>query len=290
MNNRLWSASVLVNEPGAIRDVHLSYLESGADCITAATYQASFPGFIEAGFSKAQARNLILKAIDIAYEAREEYLDRNATEGTDRRPLIAASIGPYGAYLADGSEYRGGYSVTRGDLRTFHESRWEILSKSRSDIFAIETIPSIEEADVLLDLLKETPETFAWFSFCCVDGEHISDGTHIRECAALLDDCDQVVAAGMNCTAPRYISSLVKELRATLRHTEIIVYPNSGETYDATTKTWTGIVNPHDCGLAAREWHRMGARLLGGCCRTGPEHIRAIRKAVTGNIAGCGTI
>jgi len=220
-------------------------------------------------------------AVALANEAADQYLEGSKSKGPGRmRPLVAASIGPYGAYLANGAEYRGDYGVSKSKLRAFHEPRWETLAASPVDLLACETIPNLQEAEVLLELLRQTPAVFAWMSFSCRDGEYISDGTSIRECAVLFEDCEQVAAVGVNCTAPRYISSLIKQIRAGAPCKPIVVYPNSGEIYDGEKRTWLGTSEPLNCGIAAGEWYRNGARLIGGCCRMGLRHIKAMREAL----------
>lgn len=284
LNTPLWSARVLKTRPEVIGAVHLDYLEAGADCIITASYQASIDGFLRIGQSAKEARAAIQLSVDLATEARERYIKKRAGsvhERTRLNPLVAGSVGPYGAFTADGGEYRGDYDVPDEHLRSFHEPRWQILNESAADFLACETIPSFQEARVLLDMLKLTPGCFAWFSFSCKDGEHISDGTPIRECAGLLADCSQVLAIGVNCTPPEHISSLIKNIRGGAPNKPVAVYPNSGEVYDAVTKTWKGTSDPQNCALAAREWLEAGAGLIGGCCRTGPAHIKAIRDALT---------
>jgi homocysteine S-methyltransferase len=281
LSTRLWSAHLLLTDPEAIRGVHLSYLESGADCIITASYQASIDGFTSLGLTEPQAAALMKKAVTLANEACDEYVEGSTSPGSEAvRPLVAGSIGPYGAYLADGSEYRGDYGMSREQLRQFHEPRWEILADSQVDLFACETIPGFPEAEALLELLKQTPGIFAWISFSCRDGEHINDGTSIKDCAALFKDCEQVVAIGANCTAPQYISSLIEQVRAGAPGKPAVVYPNSGELYNGETKTWLGTSEPLNCGIAAKEWFKSGARLIGGCCRMRPEHIKAMRDAL----------
>ncbi len=279
LDTALWSAHFLVSDPDAIRTVDRCYLDAGADCITTASYQASMAGFVAVVLSKREAGSLLRKAVALAREACDEYIEGIKT-GTPLRPLVAASIGPYGAYLADGAEYRGDYGVSKQELRAFHEPRWEILASSPADLLACETIPSFQEAEVLLALLQQTPDLFAWMSFSCRDGAHISDGTPITECAALFDACEQVVSVGVNCTAPRYMASLIEQVRAGAPGKPVVVYPNSGEVYDAQTKTWAGTADPLSCGLDAQDWFRRGARLIGGCCRMGPRHIKAMRDAL----------
>jgi homocysteine S-methyltransferase len=281
LDTHLWSAQLLHTNPEAIKKVHLAYLEAGADCIISASYQASIEGFLTYGLSEKQAKSLMSKSIALANQACDEYL-KNATprEPGRMRPLVAGSIGPYGAYLANGAEYRGDYGISKNKLRAFHEPRWEILAASPVDLLACETIPSLQEAEVLLELLQQTPGIFAWMSFSCRDGECISEGTPIKECAALFKDCEQIAAIGVNCTAPNYISSLIKQIRAGAPGKPIVVYPNSGEIYDGKKRTWVGTSDPLNCGIAAKEWFRNGARLIGGCCRMGPRHIKAMREAL----------
>ncbi|MBT8378632.1 MAG: homocysteine S-methyltransferase [Ignavibacteria bacterium] len=281
LSTHLWSAHFLESNPEAIRKVHLSYLKAGANCIISASYQASISGFISEGFSEKKAKSLLERSVALANEASNEYLELLKDSGTQRiRPLVAASIGPYGAYLANGAEYNGNYKVSKSELTSFHESRWEILCNCPVSLFACETIPSFKEAEVLLEILRQTPEIFAWMSFSCRDKEHISDGTLIRECATLFKGCDQVVAVGINCTAPKYISSLVKQVRLSLPNKPVVVYPNSGNIYDSEKKTWLGKSDPLDYGIAACDWFRSGARLIGGCCQIGPKHIQAMRETL----------
>lgn len=279
LNNKLWSASVLLDHSNTIYDIALSYLEAGADCIVTSTYQASIPSLLEAGLSKEEAKSLIQKAVQIAIEARNQYLNNNKDKSR-LRPLIAASIGPYGAYLADGSEYNGNYKLSATELRSFHEARWEILVDSPVDLFAFETIPSFREAQVLLDILKSTPNTFAWISFSCIDGMRISDGTLLSDCVKIFNNCDQIVGVGVNCIAPQYAASLINQVRKGAPDKPIIVYPNAGETYDANKKCWIGSSHPTSLSTASIEWFNLGAQILGGCCRTGPDQIKELRKTL----------
>jgi len=279
LNNNLWSAKMLINNPQEIQKVHLSYLEAGADCITTSTYQASIPGFMAQGISKTKAKSLIKKAIEIANETRDQYLD-NLVNSPELLPLIAASIGPYGAYLADGSEFRGDYSVSTQELRLFHESRLEIICESQFDILAFETIPSFHEAIVLLDVLKSISDTYAWISFSCKDGKRINDGTALQECAEMFNNCDQIIGVGVNCTAPRYISSLIKQVRKGAPAKPVVIYPNSGQIYDENQKSWTGHADKINFETSVTDWYNLGARLIGGCCRTNPGHITDMKNAL----------
>jgi homocysteine S-methyltransferase len=275
----LWSAKMLLEDPDIIRTVHLDYLAVGADCIVSASYQATIEGFRKRGLSEFEALETIAASVRLAIDARESFWANDRNRGGRIRPLVAGSVGPYGAYLADGSEYDGRYGMSREQLVAFHRNRWLLLAESGADLLACETIPSSEEALALDDLLKETPDVVCWFSFSCKDVEHLHDGSRLEDVIAPLDESKQVVAVGVNCTPPSLIPGLIATVR---RATEkpIVVYPNSGEKWDATTKTWSGIADPVDFGEAARDWYDLGARLVGGCCRTGPEHVRTVREAL----------
>ncbi|MCH8271831.1 MAG: homocysteine S-methyltransferase [Candidatus Marinimicrobia bacterium] len=274
LDGDLWSARILKEDPEAIRSVHYDYLRAGADCITTASYQATVEGFMNAGISKVEALSLISLSVSLAEEARDRFLKSDDYDSATRlRPIIAGSIGPYGAMLADGSEYKGDYGVSDDDLMSFHEPRWEILSNSSVDLLAIETIPSYQEAEVLLNLLNQSPETVAWISFSCRDGERINDGTTIKKCASLFENCDQVIAIGVNCTAPKYISSLIRQVQLGAPGKQVIVYPNSGEVYDAEEQRWKGSSEVVKNGFATARWYEEGAKLIGGCCRIEPKHI-----------------
>lgn len=272
LNDKLWSAKFLETNPEAIIQAHLAYLKSGAQCITTSSYQASVPGFMAIGYDRVTAETFILKSVQLAEVAIKRFM----TSGfMDFRPLIAASIGPYGAYLADGSEYHGNYGVSDEKLREFHLLRIRLLDRSNADFFACETIPSFQEAKVLAEILKDAKKS-AWVSFSCKDEHHLNDGTHVEECSALFSNHPKVFAIGVNCTAPKYISGLIKSIKVRSGAKKIVVYPNSGEVYNAKSKTWLGLSYPNLFAEMAKEWIELGADILGGCCRIGPEHIKSI--------------
>jgi homocysteine S-methyltransferase len=273
LDDALWSARLLRDDPEAIREVHREFAAAGADCLVTASYQANVQALVAAGASTDEAARLLRLSVRLAAEVGDELLR------PDGGPLVAASIGPYGAFLADGSEYVGDYGALGDEaLAAFHRPRWEILSGC-CDLFACETLPSRREAAVLLELLGRTPGLGAWFSFACRDGEHIADGTPLAECAALCAASEQVLAVGVNCAAPALIDSLIAAASRGAPELPIVVYPNSGETYVAAGRWWRGRAAP--LALAAPGWWRAGARLIGGCCRTGPAEIRALRQALT---------
>lgn len=275
LNDRLWSARLLLEAPDVIRDVHKAYFEAGADCGISASYQATIPGFLEVGATEVTARELLEHSVQLVIEARDQFWAARPNRKGRLRPIVAASIGPYGAFLADGSEYHGSYDLKEDELVAWHRSRWHILANSGADLLACETIPSFDEARALSRLLSETSSVPAWFSFSCRDGKRISDGTPIRRLGSWLAGKAQILALGINCTSPRFIPSLLEELRReTDKH--IVVYPNSGESYDVATRRWVGLSDAAEFGTFSREWRRAGAAMIGGCCRTGPDHIRQI--------------
>ncbi|MEU8360848.1 homocysteine S-methyltransferase [Nonomuraea sp. NPDC048882] len=268
LRDELWSARLLLEEPELIRRVHADFFAAGADVATTASYQASLPGFARRGLDAAEAARLLRLSVELAGQARDEA----------GRGLVAASVGPYGAYLANGAEYTGDYDLDEDGLYAWHLPRWEILAAAGADLLACETIPSYPEARALARLLRSTPEVKAWVSFSCRDGERLNDGTPIRRAAALFTGNPQVVAVGANCTAPRHLPGLISCLSGRL---PVVVYPNSGETWDAAGRRWLGLADPVEFGVAAVEWQRAGASLIGGCCRTTPEHIAQIRARLT---------
>lgn len=274
IDGELWSAALLSSEPRAIIEAHRAYLDAGAECIISASYQASRAGFMSCGHSAADADRLIVSAVELARSAVDEYLSDNP--GTRFRPVIAASVGPYGAAMHDGSEYTGDYEISDADLRRFHSSRLRLLDSSGADVLAVETIPNFEEARVLRDLLEEV-STPAWVSFACRDERRISDGSLLREVANLFSNYPNVLAVGVNCTPPRLIASLIGELRDAAPDKAIVVYPNSGETYHAGDNRWSGTACDINTDFRVDAWREAGAKLIGGCCRTGPDDIARIR-------------
>lgn len=274
ISGHLWSAALLHKQPRAIVDAHRAFLEAGADCIISASYQASRAGFMALGMQGNEADHLIASAVELAIEARREYLA--AEPEVTLAPLVAASVGPYGATLQDGSEYTGNYDIDVDELRIFHAPRLRLLDESGADVLAVETIPNIAEAVVLAELLAHV-DTPAWVSFCCRDSHSISDGTPLQTAAALFADHPRVMAVGVNCTAPGLINALIPEIKKSAPAKTIVVYPNSGEIYHADDNQWSGVACDFESDFDVRSWYRAGARLIGGCCRTGPEHIRAMR-------------
>lgn len=281
LDHDLWSARLLLEEPEAIYRVHRDYLEAGADCIVTSSYQATLPGLMGTGLTGEEAETLLLASVALARKARDEFWSEPAQREGRLRPLVAASIGPYGAYLADGSEYTGDYDLDEAGLEEFHRDRLELLAASGADLLACETIPSAVEARVLTRLLERTVDACGWISFSCRDGSSLSDGSGFDEAASRAADSPRVLAVGVNCTAPRHLDGLLGRLQGRVAK-PLVVYPNSGESYDAARREWSSVSGPVDLAVAARGWIDQGAGLVGGCCRTGPADVRRLREALVG--------
>ena len=275
LNSDLWSAQLLLNDPGAIFDSHMAYLRAGAQIITTASYQATIPGLVESGMSYDDAVAIIKSSVDIACDARDCFANESGLPGA----LIAASIGPYGAYLADGSEYRGQYGMSVSELEEFHSGRLAILDASRADILACETIPDITEAQALNNLLQQC-DTPSWVCFSCKDSLHLHDGTPIEKAAVIFKNNSNVVALGVNCTSPEYVSGLIQVLVKSDTEKAIVVYPNSGEEYCGHNKTWKNTSDSDVESISFSEltvqWAEQGAQIIGGCCRTSPDDISSL--------------
>lgn len=307
LDDPLWSARVLIENPDVIVQVHADYFRAGADCAITSSYQATVDGFSKRGIGEQAALDLIRKTVKLAAQARDDVwaeVQDSIVENTEvkpegnsslldtqqqtsvvpekcalvrPRPLVAASVGPYGAYLADGSEYIGHYGVTDETLAEFHRPRMAALLEAGADILAFETIPSLQEAQVLVNLLKEFPHAYAWLSFSLKDGTAISEGTPIETCARLFGSEPQIAAIGLNC-APMEVVTEAVGILSRASDKPVIVYPNSGETYDAVTKTWSGQGTCGSMSDASEQWVAAGAQIIGGCCRTTPHQIGELAK------------
>ncbi|KAI3449669.1 hypothetical protein Pfo_006334 [Paulownia fortunei] len=295
LNDPLWSAKCLLTSPHLIRTVHLDYLESGADIIITASYQATIQGFENKGYSLEESENLLRKSVEIALEARELYYSRCREALTDHTPddrilkqrpiLVAASVGSYGAYLADGSEYSGDYgdAMDMEFLKNFHRRRVKVLADSGPDLIAFETVPNKLEAQAFALLLEEEEINIpAWLSFNSKDGVNVVSGDSLPECVAIAESSNKIVAVGINCTPPRFIRDLILSIKKVTAK-PILIYPNSGESYDADRKEWvqnTG-VSDKDFVSYVNKWCEVGASLVGGCCRTTPHTIRSIYRTLS---------
>jgi len=299
LNDPLWSAKCLLSSPHLIRRVHLDYLEAGADILITSSYQATIQGFEAKGFSRGESEALLKKSVEIALEARDIYygqclecVSHGAGDGKilkHRSILVAASVGSYGAYLADGSEYSGYYgdAMNLEYLKDFHRRRVKVLADSGADLIAFETVPNKIEAQAYAQLLEEENIKIpAWFSFNSKDGVNVVSGDSLLECVAIAEASKKVVAVGINCTPPRFIHDLILSIKKVTTK-PILIYPNSGESYDADRKEWvqnTGVPD-EDFVSYVNTWCEVGASLVGGCCRTTPNTIRAIYRTLSNRSA-----
>ncbi|MFC9162727.1 homocysteine S-methyltransferase [Streptomyces fungicidicus] len=264
LRDELWSARLLAEDPEAVTAAHLAYFEAGADVAITASYQATFEGFARRGIDREEAGRLLALSVECARTA--------ARRARVSRPLwVAASVGPYGAMLADGSEYRGRYGLGVAELERFHRPRMEVLAAAGPDVLALETIPDADEAEALLRALRGLGVP-AWLSYS-VSGDRTRAGQPLEEALALAARADEVIAVGVNCCTPDDANHAVA-LAARVTGKPVVVYPNSGETWDAGARAWTGRAT-FSAGQV-KGWRESGARLIGGCCRVGPETIASV--------------
>ena len=272
INDELWSAKTLIENPDIICQVHEDYFRNGADVAITASYQATPLAFARRGISENEACTLIARSVELAKAARDAVLK----EEQGRTMCIAGSVGPYGAYLANGAEYRGDYTMTEKEFQDFHRPRIAALIKAGVDCLALETMPSFTELQALLRLMYNFPATPFWISVTVRDEEHLSDGTPLAQAAKIINPNPNVIALGVNCVPEDQVTATLQHLAA-LTDKPLIAYPNSGEQYDADNKTWNG--TRADGSYLRRhvtEWRGAGARFIGGCCRTTPSTIRTI--------------
>ncbi|OWA19961.1 homocysteine S-methyltransferase [Streptomyces sp. CS159] len=274
LGDALWSARLLADDPEAITRAHLAYFEAGADVVITSSYQATFEGFARRGIGGQRAAELLALSVESAREAARRARVGPPAGGAGRRLWVAASAGPYGAMLADGSEYRGRYGLGVAELERFHRPRLEVLAAARPDVLALETVPDTVEAVALLRAVRGLGVP-AWLSYT-VDGDRTRAGQPLEEAFALAAEAEEVVAVGVNCCAPGDVSGAVRTA-ARVTGKPVVAYPNSGEVWDARARAWRGrsLFAPR----LVREWRAAGARLVGGCCRVGPDAIRSIASA-----------
>ena len=258
--SELWTGELLKSAPDQIREAHAAFVRAGAEIIITSTYQVSFPGCIAKGWTHEEVVDALKNSIQLARDAKA--------------PKVAASIGPYGAYLADGSEYRGNYDATEAELREFHKERLEILIACKPDYLAIETIPEIREARVLLQLLKDLNNTIpVWIAFSCRDDLRLSSGEYFKDAARVSKELGAEYI-GINCTSPELVTSLLESAK---EYGPFVVYPNAGRTWNEKLKRLEGAtVKLSDKHI--QEWAGCGATIIGGCCGIGPKEIAQVSK------------
>lgn len=275
----LWTGRVLLESPGAVTRAHADFVDAGAGVVITASYQVSRRGFTAAGMTADEADAALRASVAAA---------RTATAG--RRARVAASVGPYGAILHDGSEYRGGYGLSRRELTDFHRERIDVLASAEPDLLAVETIPDVGEARAVVEVLAEHSDLPAWLVFSAVDGERVCAGQPIEEAALVAASAPNVVAVGINCTDPRYVTDLITRMSGTV-DLPIVVYPNAGGRWDAGTGEW-GPAAPDGAAFTPaliEDWLAAGALAVGGCCGTDDRSIRKIADVLarTGSARSC---
>lgn len=281
ISNKLWSATYLVKNNNIISQIHLDYLKAGADIITTSSYQATLKGLIqELNFSESKAKDLIALTVKLAKIARDDFWESLDEKHKEKRlyPLIGGDIGPYAAYLADGSEYTGIYPENNIDFKAFHRERIAILIENGVDFLIIETIPNQKETIEIIELLEEEfPTIDAYLSLTLKEPNTITDGTLFTDLIEKVNHSSQIVAVGANCCSPKFISPTLKKLKP-LTSKPFVIYPNSGETYNGSTKTWSSSSNNYENFFEeVSNWVHLGTQIVGGCCRTRPSDIKKIR-------------
>ena len=266
LSDPLWSAKLLADAPQEIVAVHAAYFRAGATIATTAGYQASFEGFAAHGIDRHEATALLQRSVELARAARDEA----GAGGLS----VAASIGPYGAALADGSEYRGRYGLSVAALTRWHRPRLEILAAAGADVLALETVPDVDEAEALVNLVRSVGVP-AWLSYS-IDGTRTRAGQPLADAFAVAAGVPEIVAIGVNCCAPE---DVLPAIRAANIGKPVIVYPNSGERWDDRRRAWSG--PSRFSGELATQWVAAGARIVGGCCRVRPADIAAVHRACT---------
>ncbi|HSY15769.1 MAG TPA: homocysteine S-methyltransferase [Jatrophihabitantaceae bacterium] len=266
LSNGLWSARLLVEAPQEVTAVHTAFFRAGAMIATTASYQASFDGFADSGISRDDTVRLLRRSVELAKTARDEVGDAS------RR--VAASVGPYGAALADGSEYRGRYGLGVAQLEDWHRPRLEVLADAGADVLALETIPDVDEAEALVNLVQSLGVP-AWLSYT-IDGTRTRAGQPLADAFAVAVGVPEIVAVGVNCCAPDDVLPAIGQARETGK--PVIVYPNSGERWDSARRAWVG-PSRFSARLAV-QWAAAGARVIGGCCRVRPADIAELATAL----------
>jgi homocysteine S-methyltransferase len=274
LSDSLWSARLLMDAPDQVRDAHLAFFQAGAVIATSASYQASFEGFARRGLGRRDAAGLMRRSVDLARAARDDMAAMAAMAGDGRARWVAAAVGPYGAALADGSEYRGRYGLSVRELAAWHRPRLQALAEAGPDVIALETVPDIDEAEALMAAIGGLGIP-AWLSYT-ITGERTRAGQPLPEAFAVAAGVPGVVAVGVNCCAPADVLTAIAVAREATGK-PVIVYPNSGEDWDARRRAWSG-QSRYSAGLP-RQWLAAGARIVGGCCRVRPADIAVIAQA-----------
>ena len=270
INHRLWTALALIDQPEAVYQVHKQYFDAGANVAITASYQATVKSFADVGYSEEQAIDFIKHSVTLAQRAKQD------SKG-DQAKWLAGSIGPYGAYLSDGSEYTGAYQLSSPDMKTFHESRIKTLIASGVDVLAIETIPRLDELRVILDIVSAINFP-VWVSVSLKDTAHLANGDNLADFQQLVEQDQNVIAYGINCVSPQLVVPVIETLSVAATK-PLVAYPNSGAIFDAVSKTWSEEISVEQVfSTDAKCWHQKGAKLIGGCCCSTAEDIARLAR------------
>ena len=265
LNTSLWSGELLKSHPDQVRAAHKLFADAGAQILITSSYQITYPGCEALGWSKADVAKALIDSTELA-----------------RFPgvQVAASVGPYGAYLADGSEYRGNYGLSKEELKDFHRDRLTALIATNPDLLAIETIPELTEAQAIIELINEIkPDMPFWISFSCKSETELSSGEKFADAVAVVNSAPSAVAVGINCTKPAFITPLLTSATSSI---PFVVYPNSGREWDAAAKVWLGPVDSSFEISDIQAWKTLGARVIGGCCGVSPSDIAKLGTLING--------
>ena len=257
LTTSLWTGELILTKPSEITKAHLDFIDAGSEIIITSSYQISYLGCGKRGWSQAQTDDALRASTHLA---------KDAVTASGRVVKVAASVGPYGAALADGSEYKGNYGVTKSFLKDFHARRLEVLISTSPDLLALETMPDTFEVEVLLELLSDCPIPY-WVSYSCKAGNQTNAGQSFTEAVSLAKNA---MAVGINCTAPELITDLLLSAEGIK---PFVVYPNSGRSWNAKTKEWEGSSQAGFDELLIKSWISAGAQIIGGCCGIGADEI-----------------
>jgi homocysteine S-methyltransferase len=260
LNTSLWSGELLKSHPDQVRAAHQLFVDAGAQVLITSSYQITYPGCIAQGWTKEEVDTAIIASTELAHFPGVK---------------VAASVGPYGAYLADGSEYRGNYGLTKDELKDFHRDRLRALIATQPDLLAVETIPELTEAQAIIELMDELDSTMPfWISFSCKSENELSSGEKFADAVALVNSANSAIAVGVNCTKPSFIEPLLKSAKSVIPY---VVYPNSGREWDSIKKEWLGPVKTNFERSDIQAWISLGATFIGGCCGVSPKDISELK-------------
>ena len=260
LTTSLWTGELIRTAPSEISKAHLDFINAGSQIIITSSYQHSYLGCAKRGWSQAETDEALRTSTQLA---------KDAVNNSGKDVKVAASVGPYGAALADGSEYKGNYGVSKSALKDFHARRLEVLIATSPDLLALETMPDIVEVEVLLELLSDCPIPF-WVSYSCKAGNQTNAGQSFAEAVSLAEGA---MAVGINCTAPELITDLLISAKS---DKPFVVYPNSGRSWDAVKKEWIGSKGAGFDQDLINQWKAAGAQYIGGCCGIGADEIATI--------------